>query len=335
MILQVHNNQQSCAYDIVLERGALKQLDAYLPRAGKALIVTDDGVPSQYARAAAAACEESMIVTLPQGERTKNLDNHRYLLSRMLQAGFTRSDRVIAVGGGVIGDLAGFAAAVYMRGIAFYNLPTTLLSQVDSSIGGKVAVDMDGVKNIVGAFYPPRKVVIDPDVLRTLDARQVSAGLAETIKMAATSDAALFQRLEESQSLDCDLDAFIEGSLRIKKSVVEQDPLETGLRRVLNFGHTIGHAIESAMKGSWLHGECVAAGMLPMCSPAVRARLAGVLEHYRLPTHTDCAPEQLIAFMAHDKKAAGDSVTTVCVDEIGSFAFRKMSLSEIAERLKV
>ena len=179
MILQVKSG--ASAYDIVLERGALNRLDEYLPRVGKALIVTDDGVPAAYARAVAAACEESMIVTLPQGERTKNLDNHRYLLSRMLQAGFTRSDRVIAVGGGVMGDLAGFAAAVYMRGIAFYNVPTTLLSQVDSSIGGKVAVDMDGVKNIVGAFYPPKKVVIDSNVLATLPPRQVSAGLAESI----------------------------------------------------------------------------------------------------------------------------------------------------------
>ena len=126
-------------YDIVLERGALNRLSEYLPNTGKALIVTDDGVPGEYARAAAAACPGSEVVTLPQGEQTKSLEDHRWLLYRMLEAGFTRSDRVIAVGGGVMGDLAGFAAAVYMRGIDFYNIPTTLLSQVDSSIGGKVA----------------------------------------------------------------------------------------------------------------------------------------------------------------------------------------------------
>lgn len=332
MILQVKSG--ASAYDIVLERGALNRLDEYLPWAGKALIVTDDGVPAAYARAVAAACEESMIVTLPQGERTKNLDNHRYLLSRMLQAGFTRSDRVIAVGGGVMGDLAGFAAAVYMRGIAFYNVPTTLLSQVDSSIGGKVAVDMDGVKNIVGAFYPPKKVVIDSNVLATLPPRQVSAGLAESIKMAATCDAALFESIERSESLDQDLDAIIEGSLRIKRSVVEQDPLETGLRRVLNFGHTIGHAIESAMEGRWLHGECVAAGMLPLCAPQARERLERVLAKYHLPTTADCSPDKLASLMAHDKKATDGGVNAVCVDEIGSFVFRKMSIPEIAERMK-
>ncbi len=257
MILQVKSG--ASAYDIVLERGALNRLDEYLPRAGKALIVTDDGVPAAYARAVAAACEESMIVTLPQGERTKNLDNHRYLLSRMLQAGFTRSDRVIAVGGGVMGDLAGFAASVYMRGIAFYNVPTTLLSQVDSSIGGKVAVDMDGVKNIVGAFYPPKKVVIDSNALATLSPRQVSAGLAESIKMAATCDAALFESIE---------------------------------------------------------------------------RLERVLAKYHLPTTADCSPDKLASLMAHDKKATDGGVNAVCVDEIGSFVFRKMSIPEIAERMK-
>ena len=233
-----------------------------------------------------------------------------------------------------MGDLAGFAAAVYMRGIDFYNIPTTLLSQVDSSIGGKVAVDMDGVKNVVGAFYPPKKVVIDPDALNTLSARQVSAGLAESIKMAATCDQALFSKFEESKHLSNDLDAFIEGSLRIKRSVVEQDPTEKGLRRVLNFGHTIGHAIESAMEGEWLHGECVAAGMLPMCSPNARARIRRVLEKYSLPTKADVPVEKLIAFMGHDKKATGGGVVAVCVDEIGSFEFKKLSLSEIAERIK-
>ena len=233
-----------------------------------------------------------------------------------------------------MGDLAGFAAAVYMRGIDFYNIPTTLLSQVDSSIGGKVAVDMNGVKNVIGAFYQPRKVLIDPDTLRTLDRRQIAAGLAEAIKMAATSDSALFERIEQSENLEKDMDAIIEGSLRIKREVVQQDPTEKGLRRVLNFGHTVGHAIESAMDGQWLHGECVAAGMLPMSSPEARRRIAQVLEKYGLPTHTERTADELISYIKHDKKAADDGVKTVCVDEIGSFTFQQMSLAEIAERIR-
>lgn len=319
-------------YDIVLTRGIMHRLGEYLPATGKALIVTDDGVPREYAQRA-AACAESYVVTLPQGEASKSLENHRALLSEMLKRGFTRSDRVIAVGGGVMGDLAGFAAAVYMRGIDFYNIPTTLLSQVDSSIGGKVAVDMDGVKNVIGAFYPPKKVIIDPDVLNTLSRRQVSAGLAESIKMAATCDKELFEKFEKSTDLHCDMDAFIEGSLRIKRRVVEEDPNEKGLRRVLNFGHTIGHAIESAMGGKWLHGECVAAGMLPMCAEPVRKRLERVLIKYNLPTRFEVPTDRLISFMAHDKKAVSGGVVAVLSEEIGAFTFKKMTISEIAERL--
>ncbi len=332
MILPVKTS--TGAYDIVLERGALSRTREYLPNTGKALIVTDNGVPTEYAKAVAEACEQSVIITLPKGEATKNLENHRFLLSKMLEAGFTRSDRVIAVGGGVMGDLAGFAAAVYMRGIDFYNVPTTLLSQVDSSIGGKVAVDMDGVKNVVGAFYPPRKVIIDPDVLQTLPMRQVAAGLAEGIKMAVTCDAALFEKMEQSDDLNRDLDAFIEGSLRIKRSVVEEDPCEKGLRRVLNFGHTIGHAIESTMNGQWLHGECVAAGMLPMCGESVRKRLERVLLKYNLPIEAPCPTQSLISYMEHDKKAVSGGVIAVLSNAIGTFEFKKMSVCEITERMK-
>ena len=322
------------SYDIVLERGALARAAECLPRTGQAMIVTDDGVPSDYARQIASVCPGSTVVTLPQGEKTKSLDNHRALLSRMLELNFLRTDRVIAVGGGVMGDLAGFAAAVYMRGIDFYNIPTTLLSQVDSSIGGKVAVDMDGVKNVIGAFYQPRKVLIDPDTLNTLDRRQLSAGLAEAIKMAATSDRTLFEKIEQSEKLEDVLDEVIEGSLRIKRDVVQQDPTEKGLRRVLNFGHTVGHAIESAMDGQWLHGECVATGMLPMSSTQARQRIAWVLEKYDLPTHTDRTADELLSYIQHDKKAADGGVKAVCVDEIGSFVFRQMTLAEIAERIR-
>ena len=205
---------------------------------------------------------------------------------------------------------------------------------MDSSIGGKVAVDMDGIKNIVGAFYQPQAVVIDPDVLATLDRRQFAAGLCEAIKMAATSDAELFGLIESSGDINSDIDRVIRGALMIKRAVVEADPEERGLRRVLNFGHTVGHAIEGMMGGEWLHGECVAAGMLPMCGDAVRERLRRVLQKYGLPTglpaETDAA--RLCDFMRHDKKAAHDGINVVTVDEIGSFEFVKMTPEEIAGR---
>ena len=184
-------------YNIYLERGALKKAGEYLNLSRRALIVTDSGVPQEYAETVAAQCKEPYIVTLPEGEKTKCFDGFKFLLSKMVEYGFTRSDCVIAVGGGVMGDLAGFAAASFMRGIDFYNIPTTVLSQVDSSIGGKVAIDFEGYKNIVGAFYPPKAVIIDSNTLKTLPERQISNGLAESVKMSLTSDKELFELFEK------------------------------------------------------------------------------------------------------------------------------------------
>ena len=160
-------------YDIVLEPGAIKKAGELLNLNRRVLVVTDSGVPAQYAETVAAQCSEAAIVTIPQGEQSKCFDELRHLLSEMLDKSFTRVDCVVAVGGGVVGDLSGFAASCYMRGVDFYNIPTTLLSQVDSSIGGKTAIDFGGVKNIVGAFYQPKKVIIDPEVLETLSRRQL------------------------------------------------------------------------------------------------------------------------------------------------------------------
>ena len=260
-------------YDIVLERGALSKIGEYLDLDRRVLVVTDEGVPSEYAEAVARASKRPTVVTVKQGEGSKSFSTLEELCRVMLKNGFTRNDCVVAVGGGVVGDLSGFAAASYMRGIDFYNIPTTVLSEVDSSIGGKVAVNLDNVKNIVGAFYQPQKVVIDPDTLKTLPKRQIANGLAEAVKMGLTSDKELFNIFEKG-SVDESLEEIIERSLLVKKKVVEQDEKETGLRKILNFGHTVGHGIESEAELSGLyHGECVALGMLPMCGDAVRERL--------------------------------------------------------------
>ena len=240
--MTLHMNLGSHSYDIFVERGILRRAGELLNLNRRVLVVTDDGVPPEYAQALAARCAHAVVETLPQGEASKSFAMLERLCTRMLQEGFTRADCVAAVGGGVVGDLAGFAAAAYMRGIDFYNIPTTLLSQVDSSIGGKVAVNLDGVKNCVGAFHQPRRVLIDPDTLATLPPRQLANGMAEAVKMALTSDAALFALFERGEERER-LEEVIVSSLRIKQSVVEQDEKETGLRRVLNFGHTLGHGI--------------------------------------------------------------------------------------------
>lgn len=322
-------------HDILVQRGCLSRAGELLPiSGGKVMIVTDSGVPFEYAATVATSLEaQSCKVTLhmiPQGEASKDLENYASLLRALVEDGFTRTDAVVAVGGGVVGDLAGFVAATFMRGIRFFNIPTTLLSQVDSSIGGKTAIDFDGVKNIVGAFYFPEMVLIDPDTLATLPERQLHNGLVEAIKMGATSDATLFSLIENSTDLLSDADEIIRRSLAVKKSVVNADPKEKGLRRVLNFGHTIGHAIEALSEGRYLHGEAVAIGMLPFAGAQTRGRIRKVLEKYDLPTSCNIDAEAIKALIAHDKKASGDEITVVRVDEIGIFHFEKINIQDLA-----
>ena len=332
MIITVKTSTGS--YDIVLERGALNRLSEICDIKKRALIVTDDGVPKEYSQIVSEQFENSVIKTIPQGEKSKNFETYKELLEIMCENDFSRYDCVVAVGGGVVGDMSGFAASTYMRGITFYNIPTTLLSQVDSSIGGKTAIDFGGYKNIVGAFYQPAKVIIDPEVLKTLSIRHFNNGLAESIKMGATSDASLFELIENKNAYD-EIDKVIEKSLLVKKAVVEEDEKEQGLRRVLNFGHTVGHAIETATGlADLLHGECVALGMLAFSSDNVRTRLVEVFKKYSLPYTINITPEELTNALRHDKKADSVGVNAVEVNNIGKFNFRFVEFSEFDEIIK-
>lgn len=316
-------------YGITVERGAIGKAAQLADLDRKVLVVTDTGVPPAYSDAVLSQCPDGHRFVIGKGEKHKNVSTWESILEEMLRLGFTRKDAVVAVGGGVVGDIAGFAAATYMRGIDFINIPTTLLSQVDSSVGGKTGINCGGVKNSVGAFHYPVRVIIDPDCLSTLDGRLVSEGLAEAIKMAATSDAALFEKIEKSRNLAEDLEDIIASALRIKINVVEQDPGEKGLRKVLNFGHTIGHAIEAAALDEYFHGECVAMGMPCMASPKAAGRIVKLLEKYNLPTRIPFAPETLMPYILHDKKMASGKVTVVYVDKIGSFEFRQAGPEEL------
>lgn len=326
------------SYPIFVGEGLLAHADKYLNLSRRVLIVTDEGVPREYAESVAALCKAPTLVTVKEGEASKSFAAFEKLCRVMLDTGFTRADCVLAVGGGVIGDLAGFAAASYMRGVDFYNIPTTLLAQVDSSIGGKTAINLGGVKNAVGAFYQPRAVLIDPLVLKTLPARLLSAGLAESVKMAACFDKELFALFEKEDVLSR-LNDIIIASLAIKKSVVERDERESSLRRALNFGHTVGHGIESVLgaherEDGLYHGECIALGMLPMCSPAVRARLLSILERLSLPTACPVKADDISRAMCHDKKAEGDLINAVFVEEIGTHEQRKVTVSELIARAR-
>ena len=324
------------AYPVFLRRGALSEAGKLLNLNRRVFLLTDDGIPAAYSRTLAAQCKQAVCSVIPQGEGSKSPAQLHALLLQMLQAGLTRSDCVLALGGGVVGDLAGLAASLYLRGIDFYNVPTSLLAMVDSAVGGKTAVDLGGVKNAVGAFWQPKAVLIDPAVLESLPERQMSNGLAEAVKMALTHDPALFARFEAPDGYG-PVEDVIAACLRIKASVVEADEREAGLRRVLNFGHTLGHGIEAASEGKLLHGECVALGMLPMCAPALRTRLAAVLKRLGLPTAIQpeaIDPERVLSAVAHDKKMQPDgAIRLVRVPEPGQYQFCSEGLGSLRAAL--
>ncbi len=334
MAMTIHMNLKEDSYDIIVERGILERAGTLLNLDRRVLVVTDSGVPAAYAQTLAEQCKEPVICTVESGEASKSLDVFGKLLHTMLNRGFSRKDCVVAVGGGVVGDLSGFAASTYMRGIDFYNIPTTLLSQIDSSIGGKTAINLGGVKNIVGAFYQPKKVLIDPELLKTLPQRQISNGLAEAVKMALTSDSELFAIFEHKE-IATHLDEIIVRSLNIKKAVVEQDEKETGLRKILNFGHTVGHGIESSENLRELyHGECVALGLIPMCGETIRPRVIEVLKKCGLYNAVELDWAKITEAAFHDKKADGDRVTVTLVKEIGRYELKTMKCLDVIDWAK-
>lgn len=323
------------SYNIILERGGLEKAGEYLNLNRKVMIVTDSGVPIQYAEKVAMQCKESYIKVIPQGEGSKTLQVVEETLTEMLESQFSRKDCVVAVGGGVVGDLAGVVAALYMRGIDFYNVPTTVLSQVDSSIGGKTAVNLAGIKNIVGAFHQPKAVLIDSDTLQSLSQRQIVNGLFEAVKMGATNDEELFH-LFLYQDWKTELDVIIEKALLVKKTIVEQDEKECHLRKILNFGHTIGHGFESAAKGKYLHGECVALGMLYMSSEEVKKKLLSVYEKlgFVIPDICSFSLEEVKKAILHDKKANSQNCSVVYVSEIGKGLIEEWPMERVLNRLE-
>lgn len=331
MILEIKMNNKN--YDIVIERGILDKASQYLSLDRKVLILTDSGIPKEYVNTLKKQIRDVFVYEIEQGEQSKSFDNFSKILDYLIDNEFTRTDCIIALGGGVCGDLGGFVAATYMRGISFYNIPTSLLAQVDSSIGGKTAIDKKGFKNLVGAFYPPEKVLIDPNVLSTLDKREFMEGLVEALKMGITSDKSLFELIKNSEDIYKDIDEVITKALLIKKNVVEIDPYEKNLRKILNFGHTIGHAIESSGKFNLLHGECVGIGLLYMTKGSLREEIKNILIKYGLPTNVNISKEDLYKYVCLDKKRSNTAITIIEVKEVGTFEINKILLEDIKKYL--
>ncbi len=330
-------------YDIHIEKGILSRAGEYIQNTlghGRVMVVTDDTVRALYGDALLSSLHAAGLDTvefvIPHGEASKNTTSLIDLLNALAENAFTRTDIVCALGGGVVGDLAGFAAAVYLRGIRYVGIPTTLLASVDSSVGGKTAVDLPSGKNLAGAFHHPSLVLCDPDMLHTLPADVLADGFAEVIKYAVIGDGELFAMLGASDAPD--MEAVIARCVSQKARIVEEDETDHGVRKHLNFGHTAGHAIELRSHFGLMHGHGVAIGMMiateyairqGICPAAALPALADLLTKYHLPTKTEYAVEELYEAATRDKKREGAEIDVVLPTGIGSCMLKRIPVVEL------
>ena len=351
-MLQVGLGDRS--YPIYMAPGLLDQAGMYcrsaLPRAEKIFVVTDSNVAPLYLDALTGSLRAAGFRTacrvVPAGESAKRPELLFRLWEDMAAARHTRTDAVAALGGGVVGDLAGFAAATFLRGVDLVQLPTTLLAQVDSSVGGKVAVDLPAGKNLAGAFWQPRLVLMDPDTLDTLDDRTFADGMAEVLKYGCIFDRAFFDLLAgrpSREALMADIESILYTCCDLKRSVVVRDERDTGERMLLNFGHTLGHAYELAGHyETWTHGQAVAAGMvlaarlgaeLGVTPAEVPGQVEAAVAALGLPTRIDCTHADYAAAIGLDKKGAGEDITLILLEALGRAIPHKMPKAELLKLL--
>ena len=330
------------AYDVLVERGILHKCGEIIKEiisAETCVIITDDNVSRYYADTVENSLKASGFRTarfvFPHGETSKSAETLLRIYSFLCQNEITRSDCLIALGGGVVGDITGFAAATFLRGLPYVQIPTSLLAQVDSSVGGKTAIDLPEGKNLVGAFKQPAVVLCDPDTLSTLPETFLIDGMGEVIKYGMIADADLFRKLcsYDLSNIQEHLDEIIPVCIRIKRDVVAEDELDTGLRMILNFGHTLGHAIEAYYHyETYTHGCAVSAGMCLMTkyfnSEQEYQTLKACVERYHLPSDVSAPMEALLALCGSDKKRAGAKLRYIVCDPAGTASIRCDSLPD-------
>ncbi len=337
----------SRSYEILVEDGLLDHAGercAAVLRGKHVLLLTDETVGALYRERVQRSLTQSGFAvhpfTVAPGEGSKSMETYRQVVSFLAENRFTRSDAVVALGGGVVGDLGGFCAATYLRGIAFVQIPTTLLACVDSSVGGKTAVNLPEGKNLLGAFYQPWLVLCDPTVLQTLTPAIYADGMAEVIKYGMIRDWALFEALERGTLSDTEI---ICRCVSIKRDVVEQDERDTGCRQLLNFGHTVGHAVEKCSGFAVSHGSAVAIGMAYLSRALVTMgqmpseechRLLALLEARGLPTRCDVTPQALYEAALSDKKRADDQLALITVPTIGDGQIETIPVTALARYIE-
>lgn len=325
---------------VIIEKDCTTHLNDYFDFHGKVMIISDDNIPSSLKERVLTQFENAILVEVGEGEGSKSFETYQMLITKLLNLGFSRKDFVIALGGGVIGDLSGFVASTYKRGCRFISIPTTTLSQIDSSIGGKVAINHNGIKNCIGNFYHPEVVFVDVNTLKTLNKRHFYNGLVEALKAGMIQDPIIFDLFKKHASeLNLDspyLEEIITRSLLMKKRVVEEDEKEQNIRKILNFGHTIGHAIESLYHlHDYYHGECVANGMILIEeNEEIRKDLIDILNQMNIPIVKDLDEERCITFIKNDKKASGNQIDIVLVDTLGEAYLKKVTLDDLRKYIR-
>ena len=328
--MELRVNLRENSYSIVLGNNLIKNIDKYYSLNSKVLVVTDSNIPSLYSDLITNKCKEGYQYIIKEGEESKNINNYLEINKFLLDNNFSRHDLIIAVGGGVVGDLSAFVASTYKRGINFINVPTSTLAMIDSSVGGKTAINFEGVKNALGSFYQPKLVVIDFDVLKTLNERHFNNGLVEALKMGLLFSEELLNLFNNQKE---NIEKIITKSIEYKIKVVEQDELELNERRVLNLGHTFGHAFEISNK--CLHGEGVAKGLMYVINnPLLKIRVKSILNKLNIPLNYFIDKEEVFNLIKNDKKRNDDKISLVKVNYIERYVIEDVNLETIEKMLE-
>lgn len=337
------------SYDVLIGDNLLEECGQLIRTAASPqmiALITDDIVDGLYSERVLRSLTESgfkaIKFVIPHGESSKNAHYFIKLLNFLAENKLTRKDLIVALGGGVVGDLSGFAASAYLRGIDFVQIPTTLLAMVDSSVGGKVAIDLDAGKNLAGAFYQPKLVICDKTALGTLPDDIFIDGCAEVIKYAFIGNSALYSHLNE-YGKDFNREYVISKCIEQKRDIVEKDELDTGLRNLLNFGHTIGHAVEKLSDFNVSHGKAVAIGMCTISKAAAKANICSLdtprlieklIESFSLPTKNTFTCDEIYNMICSDKKLSGDTITLILPESISKCGMYPYKISEVKEFIK-
>lgn len=332
--MKLNVNLKNKSYEVIVERGIIKNITPYVDIEKKFLIVSDDRIPNVYINTIKKQLKKVDVFIFPHGENNKSLKNYQLVIDKLIQGDYSRKDYIIALGGGVVTDLAGFVASTYKRGMNLINIPTTTLAMVDASVGGKVALNFDKLKNVIGSFYHPNCILIDIDTLETLPKRHYINGVIEALKTGMIGDKELYNIFFNGDYRD-HIEEIIYRSLQYKIKIVEQDEKEENIRKVLNFGHTFGHAYETYfLMKNYLHGEAVALGIVTISKDKPYLEdIKKIFTKWGIKLNINVEKDKIINIIRNDKKCDDDIVDLIIVDEIGKSKIVPTKIEDLSRYL--